>query len=74
MLHFIICLMIGGKRDGIFDRYFMHLLIFRNRISSWRNSFISDIHGSGWEEKTQRVYQQLVTRRQYSYAIDGVEK
>ena len=67
MLRFIICLTIGGKSDGIFDRYFMHLLIFRNRISSWRNSFISDLRGVGWQEKTQRLYQKLVT-------LDGVEK
>ena len=66
--------MIGGKSDGIFDRHFMYLLIFRNRISSWRNSFISALHSFGREEKTQRVYQQLVTQRQYSYAVDGLEK
>ena len=59
--------MIGGKRDGIFDFDFMHLLIFRNRISHMCHSFISDIHGFGWQEKTQRLYQKLVT-------LDGVEK
>ena len=74
MLHFIICLMIGGKSDGIFDFDFMHLFIFRNRLSHMCHSFISALHGSGGQEKPARVYQKLVMRRQYSYAIDGVEK
>ena len=69
MLHFIICLMIGGKSDGIFDFDFMHLLIFRNRLTSCRNSFISDIHGFGWQEKPARVYQKLVTRMEHSNVL-----
>ena len=75
MPHFTTYLTIGGlKSNGIFDRYFEHLFIFRNRLPNCRNSFISDLRGFGWKEKPARVYKKFVMRRQHSNAIDGVEK
>ena len=44
----------------------------KNLYAMYRNKLIS--RKDAKEEKTQRVYQQLVTRRQYSYAVDGLEK